>query len=508
MSIDDQVLLKLISISKSFCGTKVLQNVNFNVYHGRVMGLLGANGAGKSTLMKIMTGVHKKDSGHIYFQGKEVQHADIRLFHKLGISMVHQEPHIFPDLTIMENILLGREVVNRYSMINWKSMAKKASSILRDLGIKKRANDLSNNLSIGDQKLLEIAKALSFDAKIIIMDEPTDALTDSEVKRLFNIINMLCKNGRSVVYISHRMEEIFSVCNDITIIRDGRFVIESRLTELSHQEIIEKMVGRKIELRYFSGEGIYLNAKETLRVKNIKNGYINNINFDLQSGEILGIFGLVGSGRTELAKSIYGCYPINGGQIFIDNRLVHIKDPADALSNGIVYVSENRKVDGLMLASSVKFNMTLAALKRLSNNFFDFIDRKKELLEVNQYINRFDISPSDSNSLVKNLSGGNQQKVSIARALLCNPKILILDEPTRGVDIGAKREIYRLIHQLKLKGMSIILITSELAEIMAMSDRVLVLKDKEITANIPIKLATKEKIMSFAINKKMVIKDE
>ena len=496
-----EAILSLENIDKSFPGTKALSCARLNAYPGRVMGLLGENGAGKSTLMKIITGIYQKDAGEILFKSQAVNFKNVRESQAAGIAMVHQEPHILPDLTIAENILLAREVMKHRWKIDWSKMFDKVDHILSQLNIRKKARDLAQGLSIGDQKIIEIAKALSLDAQVIIMDEPTDALTETEVQQLFTIIKMLCDSGKSIIYISHRMEEIFTICDRITIMRDGHFISEASIGELTGEEIIEKMVGRTVEKTPSTAQEVPRQdqMQEVLRLDKVSNAYINEVSLSLHSHEIVGIFGLMGAGRTELAQSIYGCYPFTKGQMLLSGKGVNINSPYLALQHGIVYVSEDRKVDGLIIDASVRENMSLSALPQLCNAL-GVIDGKKEKAQVGEYIKKFSIKTPSQSQIVANLSGGNQQKIAIAKALMCQPKVLILGEPTRGVDVGAKREIYRLIQQLKEQGMAILLISSEIPEIIALSDRIVVMKENTATAKLPLEEVSQESILHHAIS--------
>ncbi|WP_440616304.1 sugar ABC transporter ATP-binding protein [Cysteiniphilum sp. 6C5] len=497
---EDQCVLRLENIHKSFPGTKALDGVSLTAYRGKVMGLLGENGAGKSTLMKVLNGIYQKDEGDIYCFGEKVEFDGIAKAQASGIAMVHQEPHILPDLTIAENVLLGREIMRNRLCIDWKATYQKVDQILARLHMQQKAASLANNLSIGDQKLLELAKALSLDAQIIVMDEPTDALTEKEVRRLFEIIKKLCEQGKCIIYISHRMEEIFEICDDITIMRDGQFIIESKTDVLTHEQIIEKMVGRKMTA-FSSAEHTQISEQpmqQLFKAENISNDKIKPASLVIHQGEVLGVYGLIGAGRTELARSIYGCYPIKEGQMTLAGEVIRVNNPTQALAYGIVYISEDRKVDGLVLGASVKENMTLASLKKLSNAL-GHIDRSQEKEIVSKYIDQLKIKTPNQQQLVSNLSGGNQQKIAIAKGLLCQPKLLILDEPTRGIDVAAKREIYRLIHTLKAQGLAILFISSEMPEVIGLSDRMLVMREGEIKGELMSDDISQEAVMKLAI---------
>ena len=489
-------VLKLSGIVKNFPGTKALDGASLNVYAGKVMGLLGENGAGKSTLMKIIVGIYAPDQGQMVYHGKKTQFDSVKASKENGIVMVHQEPSILPELNLAENILLGREPMKNILHIDYKTMHGMAGKLLRQLCINKQSTDRASGLSIGDQKMIEIAKALAVDAEVIIMDEPTDALVDTEVQRLFEIIQQLCRQGKSIIYISHRLEEVSQICDDVTIMRDGKFIAESPIEQISHKEIIAKLVGREVTVddQYKKSDL----GQVILKAESICNRYLKPASFQLHQKEVLGIFGLMGAGRTELAKTLYGMLGIDQGVIYIDGQPLNIDTSTVALKNGIVYISEDRKAEGLVLGLSVLENISLSALPQLSNKWGK-INAKSEKAQVSYYIDQLKIKTSSVKQLVKNLSGGNQQKVAIAKGLICQPKVLILDEPTRGVDIGAKGEIYRLIHQLKAQGLGIILVSSEIKEIMALSDRVLVMLEGEITAELPRENLTQEKMMQYAM---------
>lgn len=494
-------ILEISGIIKDFPGVRALDKAKLNVYQGKVMALLGENGAGKSTMMKIMTGIYKRDAGTIKHNGKEVEFNGPRESQDAGISIIHQELNLIDHLSIAENIFLGRELTKNF-LIDWKLMFDEADIILKKLNLEYSSKELVGKLSIGEKQMIEIAKALSQNAKIIVMDEPTDALTDTETKSLFNVIRELIVENKSIVYISHRLKEIFEICDYATVMRDGKFIDEAVVADITEDYIIEKMVGRKLKDQF---PRIDTKLGEiSLKVDDLSGEVTKKINFSLQKGEILGIAGLMGAGRTELAKTIYGCFKKTSGKIYIDGKQIEINSPQEALKNKIAYVSEDRKGDGLLLGLSVKENMSLSSLINFENRCKK-INEKKEEIEVKKFISKFNIKTPTMDQLIKNLSGGNQQKVAIAKALMTNPKILILDEPTRGVDVGAKKEIYDLINEFKNQGMSIIIISSEMPEILGLSDRIMVMYDNTITGIFNREEATQEKIMKCAIG---VMKEE
>ncbi len=452
-------LLQLKGIDKAFPGVKALSGAALNVYPGRVMALVGENGAGKSTMMKVLTGIYTRDAGSLLWLGKETTFNGPKSSQEAGIGIIHQELNLIPQLTIAENIFLGREFVNRFGKIDWKKMYAEADQLLAKLNLRFKSDKLVGELSIGDQQMVEIAKVLSFESKVIIMDEPTDALTDTETDSLFRVIRELKSQGRGIVYISHRMKEIFEICDDVTVFRDGQFIAEREVATLTEDSLIEMMVGRKLEDQYPHLD----NAPGEIRLKvdNLCGPGVNDVSFVLRKGEILGISGLMGAGRTELMKVLYGAMPRTSGYVTLDGHEVVTRSPQDGLANGIVYISEDRKRDGLVLGMSVKEEMCIR-------------DR---------------------------LSGGNQQKVAIARGLMTRPKVLILDEPTRGVDVGAKKEIYQLINQFKADGLSIILVSSEMPEVLGMSDRIIVMHEGHLSGEFTREQATQEVLMAAAVGK-------
>ncbi|PVZ81910.1 ribose ABC transporter ATP-binding protein RbsA [Serratia sp. S1B] len=500
-----QPLLELKGIDKAFPGVKALSGAALSVYPGRVMALVGENGAGKSTMMKVLTGIYSKDAGSQYYLGKEVTFNGPKDSQEAGIGIIHQELNLIPQLTIAENIFLGREFVNRFGRIDWKRMYAEADKLLARLNLRYSSHRLVGELSIGDQQMVEIAKVLSFESKVIIMDEPTDALTDTETASLFNVINELKAEGRGIVYISHRLKEIFEICDDVTIFRDGQFIAEQPVAQLQEDTLIEMMVGRKLEEQYPR-----LNlprGEKRLQVSHVSGPGVNDVSFTLYSGEILGVAGLMGAGRTELMKILYGAAPRKSGTVSLDGHEVITHSPQDGLANGIVYISEDRKRDGLVLGMSVKENMSLTALRYFSR-VGGSLKHADEQVAVSDFIRLFNIKTPSMEQPIGLLSGGNQQKVAIARGLMTRPKVLILDEPTRGVDVGAKKEIYQLINQFKQEGLSIILVSSEMPEVLGMSDRILVMHEGHLTGEFPIEQATQEVLMAAAVGKQYGVKQE
>lgn len=492
-----ETLLRIAGIDKSFPGVKALTNACLNVYAGRAMALMGENGAGKSTLMKVLTGIYSKDAGVIEFLGEPVDFKGPKHSQEAGISIIHQELNLVGNLTIAENIFLGREWTTPWGAIDWARMYQEADSLLARLGVSHSSRTLCSTLSIGEQQMVEIAKALSFESRVIIMDEPTDALTDTETEALFSVIRELKAQGRGIVYISHRIKEIFEICDDVTVLRDGQFIGECTVASLNEDQLIEMMVGRKLEEQYPHLEQTA--GKVRLNVENLSGSGVRNVSFQVRSGEIVGVSGLMGAGRTELMKVLYGALPCESGKIQLNGKTIHNRVPQDGLQNGIVYISEDRKGDGLILGMSVKENMTLMSLR-----FFEKggkLNHKLEAKAVSNFIAQFNIKTPTQNQPIGLLSGGNQQKVAIAKGLMTRPQVLILDEPTRGVDVGAKKEIYQLINHFKLQGLSIILVSSDMPEVLGMSDRILVMHEGQIRAEFSRDEATQEKLLAAAIGK-------
>lgn len=492
-----QPILELNGIDKAFPGVKALDNACLNVYPGRVMALLGENGAGKSTLMKVLTGIYSLDAGSIKYQGKAAAFEGPKHSQEAGISIIHQELNLIPELTIAENIFLGREKTSPMGRILWADMYREADQLLARLNVKHSSKRPLGELSLGEQQMVEIAKALSFESKVIIMDEPTDALTDTETESLFKVIDELRQEGCGIVYISHRLKEIFQMCDDITVLRDGKFIGQCAVVDTDEDRLIEMMVGRKLDEQYPRIDAVH--GTTCLEVKNLSAQGVNDVSFSLDRGEILGISGLMGAGRTELMKVIYGALERESGDVILDGKSVNARSPQEGLANGIAYISEDRKGDGLILSLSVKENMSLSCLEQLTNGIH--IQSKDEVMAVDDFIGLFNIKTPSRNQIIGNLSGGNQQKVAIAKGLMTRPKVLILDEPTRGVDVGAKKEIYQLINKFKTEGMSIILVSSEMPEVLGMSDRILVMHEGHISGEFDVKDADQEKLMACAVGK-------
>lgn len=490
------------NIVKSFAGIKALNDVHLDLREGELHALMGENGAGKSTLMKILTGVYSKDSGTIKLASedgslKEVEIKTPLQAQHLGISMVFQEFNLLDNMDIAENIFLGREPVDRKHCIDKKKMYADAKKWLDKVHLDIDPKSKVSDLSVGFKQLLEIAKCLSFNARIIILDEPTASLTDRESETLFSIIDELKRNNISIVYISHRMEEVFNLADRITVFRDGTYIDTVERKNFKEDEIIKMMIGRELQ-EDVSARAIKGGSDEiALEVQNIK-VYKNStpVNLKLRKGEILGMFGLVGAGRTELSRVIFGIDPVGDGRILVDGKEIKITRPLDAIKAGIALVPEDRKDLGLILGMSVKDNMLLPKL----GTFTSPVLNKKDISNITgTYIQDLSIALASEEEEVKNLSGGNQQKVVIAKWMAMNPQILIMDEPTRGIDIGAKSEIYAIMRKLTEEGMSIIMISSEMAEIQKVSDRVIVMHEGSVTGEMSVDEATQATIMNAAI---------
>jgi len=489
-----KVLLRMEKISKHFPGVKALDQVDLNVYEGKVMALLGENGAGKSTLMKILSGVYQKTEGELFFKGKPLKIDGPKDAMMQGIAIIHQELNLLEELSIAENIFMGR-FPSKAGIIQWKKLYSEASALMARLNLNLDVKMPVKSLSIGQKQMVEIAKALSFETELIIMDEPTDALTDQETESLFAVIRALVASGKSIVYISHRLKEIFEICDDVTVLRDGQFIAEKPVSEIDENLLIELMVGRRLEEQY-----PYIDCKtneKVFKVEALSNRFVRNIQFELFKGEILGVAGLMGAGRTELAKSIYGHLKCDEKRMLLNDEAIHVTSEKEGLKKGIAYVSEDRKKDGLVLGMSVCNNVTLSSLEKYSR--MGIIDKKAEKSEVESYQKSMSIKTPTIKQPVKLLSGGNQQKVSIAKSLSAKPKVLILDEPTRGVDVGAKKEIYELMNAFKKEGLGILMISSEIPELLGVCDRIMVMKQGEISGILTRSEATQEKIMRLAI---------
>lgn len=488
--------IEMQNICKAFGQNQVLKNAGIQLGDGEVHALMGENGAGKSTLMKILTGIYAKDSGTILVDGREVSYRSPQEAEKDGIVFIHQELNVVFDLTVEENLFLGKEITSFLGICNKKAMRQKADEILQMLGVKISTSKVMSELSIGQQQMIEICKALMVDAKVIIMDEPTAALTQSETQILFEVIRNLRKRGVSIIYISHRMEEIFELCDSITVLRDGSYVGTKKIPETDMNDVVKMMIGREIGERYPTRD--FSIGEEVLRVEGLtKNGVFEDISFSIHSGEVLGVSGLMGAGRTEIMQAIFGNLPYDKGKIYINQKECHINNPEQAINMGIGFITEDRKSEGLMLDESIQKNISLTNLKGVSNSI-GVLNKKSEDDLIAKAIKELNIRCFGPQHVCLNLSGGNQQKVVFAKWIYTNPKILILDEPTRGVDIGAKKEIYNIINDLAKQGVAILMVSSELPEVLGMSDRIMVIHEGSNQGCLMKEEADQEIIMTYA----------
>jgi len=491
-------ILQITHLSKSFGGIKALDDVQLTLHKGEVLALMGENGAGKSTLMRILMGLEKADAGEIIFEGQPLKIRDVKDTLKKGISMIHQELLVVPELSVADNIFLGRETTRWLpGWIDNQDIYQKTENLLSTLSVALDPRAKMKYLSVAEMQMVEIAKAISNNARIIIMDEPTSALSDKEVAALFRIIKDLKAQGVAIIYISHKMEEIAQIADTITVLRDGQYVATKPASELDRNALITLMVGRQIDLLF--PDAIRIKEEVLLSVRNLTQpGKFTDISFDLHAGEVLGLAGLMGAGRTEVARAIFGLDPLAKGDIYIKGQKVNIRTPQEAIQLGIGYVSEDRKALGCIPGMSVQHTLTLSSLKNYVNQ--GFIVNRLEQEAAQLMVSELHIKTAGLDQGVMQLSGGNQQKVVIGKVLLAQPDIIILDEPTRGIDIGAKHEIYKLIRQLTEKGIAILMISSELPEIIGLCDRVLVLSQGRQTALLPKEEATQQRIMEHAIH--------
>ncbi len=492
---NNQVFFEMRGISKSFPGVKALDDVGFRVAEGEVRALVGENGAGKSTLMKILNGNYKKDAGSILIDGVEVDITNPQVADANGITIIFQELNLVDDLSIAENIFAGR-LAKRGKLVNWKELNEKAKTLLERISFDVDPRKLVGSLTVAEKQMVEIAKALSRNSRIILMDEPSATLTKKELDALFEIIRDLKKSGIAVIYISHRMEEIFEICETVTVMRDGRIIGTRDVVDVTPDELVEMMVGREVNSAYPKRDAEI--GEEVLRVENLcRKDRQQNVAFNLHRGEVLGVAGLVGAGRTEIMRAIFGVDYIKSLDVYVSGKKVRITDPASAKKHGIAFLTEDRKKEGLTLDFTVKSNVVAANLKSICSGLFT--SGKKENQIADTYIEKIRVKTPTRNQKVGNLSGGNQQKVVVSKWLNTEPDILIMDEPTRGIDVGAKREIYEIINSLVAQGKAIILISSELPEVLGMSDRVLVMKDDAIVAELTGEQINAVEVMRYAL---------
>ena len=488
-------LVQMKNIAKSFSGTKVLKGVNLELGHGEILALLGENGAGKSTLMKILSGIYSKDSGEIYLDGELCHFQNPKEAQNKGVAIIHQEMNLCNDLSVSENIFLGREVMDGLRL-NHKKMDEEAQKILDDLGISMKSTELAGDLKVSEQQMVEIAKALSQDAKVLIMDEPTSALSRKEIEDLFRVIRKLRDEGRGIIYISHRLDELRAIADKVSILRDGENVISGDLKDFSIDDIIRHMVGREIQDKF--PRILCEKGKEILRVESLNAGpKVRDISFSLYEGEILGIAGLMGAGRTEMTRALFGVDEKTSGKIYLFGEEVKANSPKESIELGMALIPEDRRKDGLCTDLSIRENISLPNLDSMKNSL-GILSKVLELKISEDTIKSLNVKAKDREMISKNLSGGNQQKVVLGKWLVRNPKVILFDEPTRGIDIGAKVEIYQIMNELKKKGVGVLFISSEMEEVLGMSDRILIFCDGRITGELSREEANQENILKLA----------
>ena len=490
-------ILEMIGIKKSFSGIYALSGIDFSLEEGEVHALLGENGAGKSTLIKVLGGIYKPDCGTIKINGQEVEIHGVSDAQEKGIGIIHQEIVLVPYLTVAQNLFLGREIKKHFGMVDMEMMLKRSTEMLSSLGVNISADTLVGDLTIAQQQMVEIVKAVSFDGSIIVMDEPTSSLSNDEVEQLFGIVERLKEKKVSIIYISHRMEELFRISDRITIIRDGAYVGTKKTTETNPNELVAMMVGRTLDSFYARDYNDLSNAETALEVKNLTcEGVFSNISFRVRKGEILGFAGLVGAGRSEIMECIFGARNFQDGEIILKGKKVSFKDPKEAIHAGIALVPEDRKKQGLVLENSVAFNMTLAAIDSYIDGIA--INETKREKTIAYYTDRLKIKAASDQIEAGSLSGGNQQKVVLGKWLATKPDVLILDEPTRGVDVNAKFEIYSEINRLAKSGIAIVMVSSELPEIINMCDNVCVIREGLLAGKLDREELDQERIMQYA----------
>jgi ABC-type sugar transport system ATPase subunit len=493
---DNQLLLRMEGITKRFPGVIALKNVDLELKKGEVLGLLGENGAGKSTLIKILSGAYLPDEGEIYIEEVKQNYRTPKEASDQGISIIYQELNYLNELTVAENIFLNRLPLKKlFKNIDWIKLHKESKKFIEELGVNINPKSFMKDISVAEKQLVEIAKAISKNMKILVMDEPTSALSTKEVEHLLELVRKLAKKGIGIIYISHRIEELFKVADRVQIMRDGEKVGERNINFTNRDELVQMMVGRRLDAMYPKRE--IIKGDIIFEGINIKSDYLNNISFNLKRGEILGVFGLLGAGQKDLTATIFGIKKRNYGDFLINGKKVLINSPIDAIKNGIAFLSDERKKDGLILTQNVKENITTASINKISK-FFK-MNLRMEAKIANAWKERFDIKTPSIFTLIENLSGGNQQKVILAKWLETNPKVLILNEPTRGIDVGSKVEIYRLMEEFCDKGIGIIMVSSELPEIIQLADRVIVLSRGRKTGEFDRKDITQVNLLHSAI---------
>lgn len=487
--------IDLKGICKSFGSNQVLCGVNLHLRSGEVQALMGENGAGKSTLMNILTGIHKADAGTIEVDGKPMVFRNNKDAEDHGIAFIHQELNIWPNMTVLENLFPTDQPKTRFGFIDFKKMKAIAEEKCKDIGIELPLDELAGNCSVGQQQMVEITRSLLLDAKVVIMDEPTAALTERETDCLFDVMRRLKAKGVSIIYISHRMEEVFGNCDTITVMRDGHTISSKPTGETTMSQIVKDMVGREIS-EYYPVRTVKP-GEEVFRVEHLTQpGVFQDVNFSVKKGEIFGVAGLMGAGRTEIMRAVFGVDPHKSGKIFLNGKEVKIKNPLDAIKEGFGFITENRKTEGLILDFSILKNIALPSEKELAN--YECINAKKEFEFCQILSDKLGVKTTDINQPAKTLSGGNQQKVVIAKWIGMHPSLLILDEPTRGIDVGAKKDIYDLMNELTSQGVSIIMVSSDLPEVLGMSDRIMVIHEGKVAGILDRKDASQEKIITLA----------
>lgn len=487
--------INMVGICKSFGSNKVLGGVNLHIRPGEIHALMGENGAGKSTLMNILTGIHKADEGTILVDGKEAVFRNNKDAENHGVAFIHQELNIWPNLTILENLFPTNKPKNRFGLIDFKKMRALAEEKCREIGIELPLDEVAENCSVGQQQMTEIIRSLMLDAKTVIMDEPTAALTERETDCLFDVMKQLKAKGVSIIYISHRMEEVFSNCDTITVMRDGQTISSRPTEETNMDQIVGDMVGRVMSEYYPARTNVP--GDEIFRVEHFTQpGVFEDISFGVRKGEIFGVAGLMGAGRTEIMRAIFGVDPHKEGKIYLQGKEITIRNPRDAIKEGFGFITENRKTEGLILDFSIEKNITLPSERHLAKG--QVLDSSKEFSFAEELSKKLGVKAQTIELPVSALSGGNQQKVVIAKWVGMKPKLLILDEPTRGIDIGAKKDIYDLMNELTAQGVSIIMVSSELPEVIGMSDRIMVIHEGHVAGIVDHKDATQTRIMTLA----------
>ncbi len=492
-------ILRLRGINKAFPGVKALTDVDLTIRKGEVHALVGENGAGKSTLMKIISGAYKKDSGTVWFDGKEVENTTPKQSEQMGISIIYQELNLIERVSVAENVFIGRYPL-RGGLVQWGKMVKDAQALFDEYELKIDAKRLVRSLTMAQKQMVEIIKAVSINAKVIIMDEPTSSLSGKETESLFRIIEKLKANGVAVVFITHRLDEIFAICDRMTVLRDGHYVGEKNISEITKSEMIAMMIGRELTQQYPERHNEI--GEVTLEVKNISDGgkHVDNVSFAAHRGEVLGFYGLVGAGRTETMRMVFGVDPRVGGQVFLHGKEINLKNPRDAIRHGIGFITENRRDEGLFLRSSVRVNTVMVALHKILKH--GMISYKEEARVSQDYVDKLRTATPSVNQKAMFLSGGNQQKVVLAKWLFSDSEVIIFDEPTRGIDVGARREIYQLINDLVAGGRTVVVVSSDMEEIMGISDRILVMYEGNIAGEVQKKDFSQSLITEYAVGER------